>query len=144
MKFALPLCLAFALGLCACTGGSPIQPTTPTIPFTQIDLVAGTGAAAQTGNSLTVNYIGWVYDPTKDGGKGAQFQAASAFTFTLGAGQVIKGWDQGLVGERVGGTRRLTIPPDLAYGLTSPGGGIPANATLVFEIALTDVTVPST
>jgi FKBP-type peptidyl-prolyl cis-trans isomerase FkpA len=127
-----------ATSACGDTSGAT-APSGPAIPFTQIDLNVGTGAAAQTGNTLTVNYTGWLYDPSKDGGKGTQFDANNGFTFTLGAGQVIRGWDQGLVGMRVGGMRRLTVPPDLAYGSTSPSPKIPPNATLVFEIALTGV-----
>jgi FKBP-type peptidyl-prolyl cis-trans isomerase FkpA len=89
---------------------------------------------------VTVTYTLWLYDSSKTDGKGQQIpQPTTPFTFVLGAGGVIKGWDQGVVGMRVGGQRRLTIPPDLAYGSSSPGGGIPANATLVFDITLTAV-----
>ncbi|MDX2129593.1 MAG: FKBP-type peptidyl-prolyl cis-trans isomerase [Chloroherpetonaceae bacterium] len=96
------------------------------------DLVVGTGAEAQDGNSLTVHYNGkllngQVFDNSRDSGR--------PFQFTLGARSVIRGWDLGLRGLRVGGTRRLTIPPELGYG-SSPVGLIPANSTLIFEVEL--------
>jgi FKBP-type peptidyl-prolyl cis-trans isomerase FkpA len=129
-----------ALVLAGCSSGS----TTPTVttssgPFSQTDLTVGTGAVANLGNRLTVAYTGWLYDTGKPNGKGTQFDSSAAFTFTLGAGQVIRGWDQGVAGMRVGGQRRLVIPPELAYGSTSPGAGIPPNATLVFDITLNSV-----
>jgi FKBP-type peptidyl-prolyl cis-trans isomerase len=101
--------------------------------------VIGTGAIAAAGNRVTVIYTGWLYDTSKTQGKGAQFDS-NTFTFTLGAGQVIRGWDQGVVGMRVGGQRRLIIPPELAYGSSTPDPAkIPANATLLFDITLTGV-----
>ena len=88
---------------------------------------------------MTVAYTGWLYDTSKPNGKGNQFDSNAAFAFNLGAGQVIRGWDQGVAGMRIGGQRRLIIPPELAYGNTSPGAGIPPNATLVFDITLLNV-----
>jgi len=128
----------------ACGGGSSSTSTSVTspsavVPFSQLDLVVGTGAAAATGSRVTVSYGGWLYDATQPNAKGRQFDASTGFTFTLGAGQVIRGWDQGVVGMRVGGQRRLIIPPDLAYGSQGVPGVIPANATLVFDIALLGV-----
>ena len=84
-------------------------------------------------------YTGWVWDPSKTNGKGTQFDSSAGYSFVLGVGAVIRGWDQGVVGMKVGGQRRLTIPPDLAYGNTSPGPLIPANASLVFDITLLNV-----
>jgi len=115
-------------------------PTTPSnaAPFSQTDLVVGTGTAAAAGMSLTVDYTGWLYDASKPGGKGAAFSTTlggTPLTFTLGSGQVIPGWDQGLLGMQVGGTRRLVIPPNLAYGGTRRSS-IPPYATLVFEVTL--------
>jgi FKBP-type peptidyl-prolyl cis-trans isomerase len=101
------------------------------------DNVVGTGAEAVTGKTVNVSYTGTlangtVFDSTaKDGGK--------PFSFTLGQGQVIKGWDQGVVGMKVGGTRTLVIPPDLAYGSQGAGSTIPPNATLTFKIQLLSV-----
>ena len=114
--------------------------TSPTItpPYSQVDLTLGTGAAATTGMSITVNYTGWLYDATKTDQKGLQFDTTTGstpFAFTLGSGQVIAGWDQGIPGMKVGGTRRLVIPPSLAYGATR-NGTIPPNAALVFDIQL--------
>jgi FKBP-type peptidyl-prolyl cis-trans isomerase FkpA len=91
------------------------------------DLVVGTGDEAQVGDTVSVNYTGWLWH-------GKEFESSS-YQFTLGSGEVIKGWDQGIVGMRVGGKRNLTIPPDLAYGDTGQGN-IPPNATLVFEVEL--------
>ena len=103
----------------------------------------GTGRDAQKGARLQVHYTGWLYDPAQPGLKGRMFDTSKErgpFDFVLGAGQVIPGWDQGFVGMKVGGRRRLIIPPDLAYGVDGAGGGIiPPNATLVFEMELLDV-----
>jgi len=96
------------------------------------DLVVGTGDEAALGDNITVNYTGWLWH-------GAKFDSSldrgEPFEFTLGAGRVIQGWDQGVAGMKVGGTRRLIIPPDLAYG-ASGQGDIPPNATLTFEVQL--------
>jgi FKBP-type peptidyl-prolyl cis-trans isomerase FkpA len=96
----------------------------------------GTGAEAVTGNSVMVHYTGWLTDGTKfDSSK----DRGEPFSFQLGAGQVIKGWDQGVAGMKVGGVRKLTIPPELGYGSRGAGGVIPPNATLVFEVELLGV-----
>jgi FKBP-type peptidyl-prolyl cis-trans isomerase len=130
------------LAVAACGSGSngPTLVPTTTGPYSQTDLVVGsTGATAVPGTLVTVAYTGWLHDSGRTDNKGAQFDSSPSFQFRLGAGQVIRGWDQGLVGMRVGGQRRLVIPPELAYGNTSPGGGIPPNATLVFDVTLTNV-----
>jgi FKBP-type peptidyl-prolyl cis-trans isomerase FkpA len=133
------ICLAALATTVACGSDSTTAPsTTSSAPYSQIDLVVGTGATAAVGNSITVSYTGWFYDSTKADGKGSAFQQAAGFKFVLGVGQVIKGWDQGVVGMRVGGTRRLILPPELAYG-SAGSGSIPPNATLVFEVALTSI-----
>ena len=97
------------------------------------DLVVGNGATAQAGQSVIVHYTGWLTS-------GQKFDSSvdrnDPFDFRLGAGQVIPGWDQGVAGMQVGGKRKLTIPPDLAYGSRGAGGVIPPNATLVFEVEL--------
>jgi FKBP-type peptidyl-prolyl cis-trans isomerase FkpA len=135
------LCVAALLaGSFGCGGSSsPSSPssTQPRGEFAQLDLVVGTGTTASTGRSLTVNYTGWLYDPARTESKGTQFDSGT-YTFTLGAGTVIRGWDTGLVGMRVGGRRRLTIPPELAYG-SAGKAPIPGNATLVFDVELTNV-----
>lgn len=138
--------MALALVAAWGCGGSDSTTTTPSanVPFSSVDLTVGTGATAAAGRSVTVNYTGWLYDSTKPDNKGAQFDSSltpgrTPFTFTLGAGQVIQGWDQGVAGMRVGGSRRLIIPPNLAYGATGVPGTIPGNATLVFDISLLSV-----
>jgi FKBP-type peptidyl-prolyl cis-trans isomerase len=126
------------LTIAGCSGSNTSAPSTSVGTFTQTDLVVGTGATANAGNTVTVAYSGWLYDTTKTDAKGTLFDSNSAFPFTLGAGSVIAGWDQGVVGMRVGGQRRLIIPPELAYGATGRSG-IPPNATLLFDITLNAV-----
>jgi FKBP-type peptidyl-prolyl cis-trans isomerase len=105
--------------------------------------VVGTGTSATTLRQVSVNYTGWLYDPAQPENKGRQFDTSTGrgpFSFVLGTGAVIRGWDQGVVGMRVGGRRRLVIPPELAYGSQGAGNGaIPPNATLVFDIELLNV-----
>jgi FKBP-type peptidyl-prolyl cis-trans isomerase FkpA len=118
-------------------------PTTPSIgaPYSQTDLRVGTGTEAVSGKVLSVNYTGWLYDTTKTDQKGLQFDSSASgppLTFTLGAGQVIAGFDQGMPGMKVGGARRLVIPASLGYG-GSRNGSIPAFSTMVFEVELVDV-----
>jgi FKBP-type peptidyl-prolyl cis-trans isomerase FkpA len=112
-----------------------------TAPFSQVDLRLGDGAEATAGKTLTVQYTGWLYDPTKADSKGLQFDTSAGttgFAFTLGTQQVIAGWDQGLAGMKIGGIRKLVIPPSLAYGNVR-NHTIPPSTTLVFEIELLDV-----
>ncbi|NOT26992.1 MAG: FKBP-type peptidyl-prolyl cis-trans isomerase [Acidobacteria bacterium] len=127
---------------CSGNDSNPTGPILPFAPFAQQDLRVGTGADAATGRRVTVNYTGWFYDPTRPENKGQQFDTSvgrQPFTFTIGLGQVIRGWDQGVPGMKVGGQRRLTVPPELGYGANGSGGVIPPNATLVFDIDLIDV-----
>ncbi len=97
------------------------------------DLKVGDGTTAATGNTVTVNYIGWL-----DDGTSFDSNLNSTFSFALGTGRVIPGWDEGVQGMKVNGTRLLIIPPELAYGATA-NGPIPANSTLTFEVQLVDV-----
>ena len=130
------------VSLTGCGDSSNDTPTTPpaNVPFTATDLRVGTGDEAVVGQPITVNYTGWLYDANAPDNKGQQFDAAQNFQFTLGVGQVIQGWDQGFTGMRVGGLRRLVIPPEQAYGSEGAGGGvIPPNATLVFDVELVSV-----
>jgi peptidylprolyl isomerase len=118
-----------------------VVPPVDVTPLVKADLLVGTGAEAVAGKALTVNYTGWLYKKGADGSKGDQFDSSTGrgpFTFTLGAGKVIKGWDLGVAGMKVGGKRSLIIPPELAYG-SNAVGSIPANSTLVFEIELLTV-----
>jgi FKBP-type peptidyl-prolyl cis-trans isomerase FkpA len=122
----------------------PSAPKAPELPaFTRTDLQVGTGRETQKGKGLSVNYTGWLYDPSRPDLKGRMFDTSKdrgPFNFVLGAGQVIPGWDQGFDGMKIGGRRRLIIPPNLAYGVDGAGNGIiPPNATLVFEMELLDV-----
>jgi FKBP-type peptidyl-prolyl cis-trans isomerase len=101
------------------------------------DTVVGSGAVAQAGRTVRVHYTGWLW---KDGEKGAKFDSSKdrgqPFHFDLGAGMVIRGWDEGVQGMQEGGTRVLIIPPELGYGARGAGGVIPPNATLCFEVEL--------
>ncbi len=100
------------------------------------DLVVGTGAEAKAGSTVSVNYTGWLENGTKFD---SSLDRGQPFSFTLGAGQVIRGWDEGVVGMKVGGKRKLVIPANLAYGAQGAGGVIPPNATLIFEVDLLNV-----
>lgn len=109
------------------------MPTTTPSGLIIEELVAGTGATAAAGQRVSVHYTGWLttgmkFDSSKD--------RNDPFEFRLGAGQVIRGWDEGVQGMKVGGSRKLTIPPELAYGARGAGGVIPPHATLVFEVEL--------
>lgn len=124
--------LALALFLPACGSTSPSGSGSGSLEI--VDVVVGTGAVAASGDTLTVNYTGTL-------ASGSVFDSSvgkSPFTFRLGAGQVIAGWDQGLIGMRVGGKRRLTIPPSLAYG-SQGQGPIPGNATIKFDVDLLSI-----
>lgn len=107
------------------------------------DQVVGTGKEATAGRLVSVHYTGWLADKDKNPDKNKKFDSSvdrkKPFEFTLGAGMVIKGWDQGVQGMKVGGKRRLTIAPELGYGDRGAGGVIPGGATLVFDVELLDV-----
>ena len=100
------------------------------------DLVQGDGAEATAGKRVSVHYIGWLTD-------GSKFDSSvdrnSPFQFSLGAGMVIRGWDEGVQGMKIGGKRKLTIPPELGYGERGAGGVIPPNATLIFDVELLEI-----
>jgi len=107
------------------------------------DSKVGNGAEATAGKQVTVHYTGWLYDPKAADKRGKKFDSSKdhgdPFAFKLGARQVISGWDQGVAGMKVGGTRTLVIPSELGYGSRGAGGVIPPNATLVFDVELLDV-----
>lgn len=109
--------------------------TTSTAKVESVDSVVGKGAEAVNGKSVTVHYTGTLKDGTKFD---SSVDRKEPFTFTLGSGQVIKGWEQGIVGMKVGGKRKLTIPPELAYGANAVGA-IPANSTLIFDVELLEI-----
>ncbi len=122
------------------------SPTAPTnyAPFSKQDIRVGTGDEAVAGLLLTVNYTGWFYDGSVADHRGVQFATSvesGPAEFVLGEGGVIEGWDQGIPGMKVGGLRRLVIPPSLAYG-QSRYSAIPPNVTLVFDVELVSAVVP--
>jgi len=120
----------------ACDNGSssPLAPDQSAIVYSQTDLTVGTGAEAAPGTRATVQYAGWLYSENGTDHKGQQFDA-NQLTFVVGAGTLIKGFEDAVTGMKVGGTRRAIIPPSLAYGAAG-SGTIPPNAALVFEILL--------
>jgi FKBP-type peptidyl-prolyl cis-trans isomerase FkpA len=140
----LPL-LLLLVAVSGCDFGKTSGPTAPdqsNVAYSQTDITLGTGAEATTGSNCTVQYGAWLYSDTAVDHKGTQIDA-NQFSFVVGTGQVLKGFDQGVLGMKVGGQRRLIVPPSLAYGSNGNAqGGIPPNAALVFDIALTAVTAP--
>nr|WP_295771798.1 FKBP-type peptidyl-prolyl cis-trans isomerase [Rhodoferax sp.] len=150
MKYILAATfMTLALFASGCGGGDSstpavVPPTTPAGPtaLQVTDTVVGTGVAAANGNTVTVHYTGWLFDVTAANSRGTQFDSSkgkAAFSFKLGAGQVIKGWDQGVEGMKVGGSRTLVIPSSLAYGSSGVSGVIPPNTALVFSVELLTV-----
>ena len=107
------------------------------------DTVLGNGRQAEKGLAVTVHYSGWLYDPNQKDGKGKKIDSSldrnDPFVFNLGAGQVIRGWDDGVDGMKIHGKRTLIIPPDMGYGSRGAGGVIPPNATLIFDVELLGV-----
>ena len=143
--FKMIATIACAVALTACGAAANtekplvLDPNTQVKELTITDVVAGTGTAAAAGDTLNVVYTGWLYDASKPGNKGTQFDASlpgAGFPFVLGVGQVILGWDRGLVGMQVGGTRTLAIPYDLGYGKVGSPPKIPGYAGLLFEVKL--------
>jgi len=134
---ATTLALCILLSGCSNRGDTPASTGPTALQIT--DTTVGTGATAVAGNTVTVNYTGWLYDASAVNFHGTQFDSSvgkAPFSFKLGSGQVIAGWDQGFAGMKVGGTRTLIIPSSLAYGSAGAGGVIPPNAALVFTVEL--------
>jgi FKBP-type peptidyl-prolyl cis-trans isomerase FkpA len=135
--------LSLAL-LAACGGGSPaVVPPAAANAFEILELAPGEGAPIASGQQAVVQYTGWLYAVSAPDKKGKKFDSSrdggQPFRFVVGAGQVIKGWDRGVLGMKVGGRRRLIIPSDLAYGDSGAGGVIPPGATLVFDVDLVGI-----
>jgi FKBP-type peptidyl-prolyl cis-trans isomerase FkpA len=133
---------------CALASACNDSPTVPSnfAPFSQTDIRVGTGGDAVAGRILKVQYTGWFFNDSRPDDKGPVFDTSvggEPFVFALGTGAVIEGWDRGVTGMRVGGVRRLVIPPSLAYGRFRQNS-IPPNATLLFEIELLEVADPIT
>ncbi len=134
-------------GSAAPTGALPPSATPAAVATNQgmkmTDVKQGSGAEAVAGKTVVVHYTGWLYDESATDHKGTKFDSSrdrgDPFSFSLGAGQVIKGWDQGVAGMLVGGQRTLVIPPEMGYGARGAGGVIPPNATLLFDVELLDV-----
>jgi peptidylprolyl isomerase len=142
--------LPAGLGLAACIASFALLIAAPKLEAASqivsptglriIDTRVGKGPTPQAGQTVTVNYTGWLYVNGKKGKKfDSSFDHAKPFSFAIGAGNVIKGWDEGVSSMRTGGKRTLIIPPDLAYGEDGAGDDIPANATLIFDIDLLSV-----
>jgi FKBP-type peptidyl-prolyl cis-trans isomerase FkpA len=123
---------------------SAAQPAAVVNPLVKTDTVVGTGKEAGVGTTVVVNYTGWFYKPLAAKQRGRKFDSSldagrEPLEFQLGAGRVIKGWDQGVAGMKVGGKRTLIIPSDLAYGKRGAGSGIPPDSDLIFDVELLDV-----
>jgi FKBP-type peptidyl-prolyl cis-trans isomerase FkpA len=126
--------------IAACSGKPSAAPTSGVSTMQSVELKPGTGEGIAAGKIAVVQYTGWLYEASATDNKGKQFDSSRTggqpFRFPVGAGQVIKGWDQGVAGMKVGESRRLIIPADLAYGDSGAGGVIPPGATLVFDVDL--------
>src|SRR4030095_11940390 len=150
-----PLFAALAVPVSGQTPGKPSADSPPVSSATAskfsanvtelkiIDQKQGTGDEADAGTTVVVHYTGWLYDPATPDGHGRKFDSSVdrnvPFAFFLGSGKVIKGWDEGVAGMKVGGKRTLVIPPPKAYGEKGAGGVIPPNATLLFDVELIEV-----
>jgi FKBP-type peptidyl-prolyl cis-trans isomerase len=122
---------------------APASTGTENMPMQKIDLAPGNGPEIKSGQNALVHYTGWLYDATAPENKGKKFDSSvdrnEPFDFPVGGGMVIKGWDEGVVGMKVGGKRRLVIPPEMGYGARGAGGVIPPGATLVFDVELVEI-----
>ena len=133
----------------AATAAAPAPTEAPAPTGTEImalqktDLAPGNGVEIKSGQTALVHYTGWLYDAAAPENKGKKFDSSvdrnEPFEFPVGAGMVIRGWDEGVVGMKVGGKRRLVIPPDMGYGSRGAGGVIPPGATLVFDVELVEI-----
>ena len=125
------------------TEAAPAATGTENMPMQKIDLAPGNGAEIKSGQNALVHYTGWLYDANAPENKCKKFDSSvdrnEPFEFPVGAGMVIKGWDEGVVGMKVGGKRRLVIPPEMGYGARGAGGVIPPGATLVFDVELVEI-----
>lgn len=140
MRWTRTFWSVFSLILLASCGGTERTNVTELI---KQDVRVGSGLEAAAGGTVTVHYTGWLYDESRSDHKGAKFDSSrdrnEPFSFSLGAGQVITGWDEGVAGMKVGGQRTLTIPPAMGYGARGAGGVIPPDATLLFDVELLGV-----
>jgi FKBP-type peptidyl-prolyl cis-trans isomerase FkpA len=139
------LALATAIAMSGCKRAEPPAPVAseavPALALQKIDTVVGTGKEATAGSTAVVNYTGWLYEPKAEAQHGAQFDSSvgrSPFSFQVDGGQVIKGWDVGVQGMKVGGKRTIIVPAEMGYGANGIGP-IPPNANLIFDVELLDV-----
>jgi FKBP-type peptidyl-prolyl cis-trans isomerase len=127
----------------AAPSDAPAPTGTETMALQKTDLAPGNGPEIKSGQTALVHYTGWLYDAGAPDNKGQKFDSSldrnEPFEFPVGAGMVIKGWDEGVVGMKVGGKRRLVIPPEMGYGSRGAGGVIPPGATLVFDVELVEI-----
>lgn len=138
---AAALALTLTMAGCERAKAPQVSVDSSPVPLQKNDTAVGAGAEALAGASVVVHYTGWLYDPKAPSQHGAQFDSSvghSPFSFKLGAGQVIPGWDEGVQGMKVGGKRTLVIPASLGYG-ASGAGPIPPNANLIFDVELLEV-----
>ena len=136
MMAAVTLLLGWKLTIAANDKGGSMQEVKTASGLKYVDQVVGTGDVAVAGQTASVHYTGWLENGTKFD---SSVDRGQPFSFPLGAGRVIKGWDEGVQGMKVGGKRKLTIPSDLGYGSRGAGGVIPPNATLIFDVELLGV-----
>ena len=143
VSFGLLAVAAMACGSSSTEGAGVAEGQSNITALVSTDLTPGTGVEAAAGQTVSVHYTGWLYDEGAADHKGKKFDSSKdrgePFSFRLGAAEVIPGWDTGVAGMKVGGSRRLTIPPEMAYGRRGAGGVIPPNATLVFDVDLLGV-----
>ena len=143
LLLALLLSVTFVTTACSEQSAQPSAAKSNVTELIKTDTRVGTGTEAVTGRNVSVHYTGWLYNEAAPDHHGAKFDSSrdrnEPFKFPLGAGQVIRGWDEGVAGMKVGGQRTLIIPPSLGYGARGAGGVIPPNATLVFDVELLGV-----
>lgn len=144
----ITISLSMFLSACGTNAQKEAKSIEITIPegepaFEKIDSVVGEGDTAISGQTVSVHYTGWLYDSSASDKKGEKFDSSvdrgQAFDFPLGAGRVIKGWDEGVAGMKIGGKRTLIIPSAMGYGVRGAGNKIPPNATLLFDVELLDL-----
>lgn len=138
MKYLIGIVLVL---LAACQPATPpTLKTSSALLFQKLDIAVGVGDELVAGKTAVVHYTGWLFDPGAPENKGTKFDSSrdrgEPFRFAVGSGQVIKGWDEGVVGMRIGGQRRLIIPPEMGYGARGAGSSIPPNAALLFDVEL--------
>jgi FKBP-type peptidyl-prolyl cis-trans isomerase FkpA len=143
LRALTPVTALLTLLVAACSSPLPPPGRSEIKTLISVDEEVGTGTEAAWGSVVVVHYTGWIYDQSRSENRGREFDSSrdrnDPLPFKIGAGEVIKGWEEGVNGMKVGGRRTLTIPPDLAYGAKGYGALIPPNATLIFDVELVEV-----